>query len=123
MNLFKNEYYRWIESRGVGSRDIVASSPDSYISYLDTVSELLGKDISPVLLSSEQDVEKIARAIEGMRAPKTIRNFKSAMRQYAAMVRTETSKSKSTRVGYLLPQWPRSNQSNVSINNSSFVLS
>jgi hypothetical protein len=51
MILFKDEYYTWIESHGVGSRDIAASSPDSYISYLNTVSELVGKDISPALLS------------------------------------------------------------------------
>ncbi len=83
----KDEYYAWIESRGVGSNDLVASSPDSYVSYLNTVSALIGKDISPDILSTEEDVERIARSIEGRRAPKTITNYKSAMRQYVAMVR------------------------------------
>ena len=87
MIFHKGEYYAWIESRGVGSNDLVASSPDSYVSYLKSVSKLIGKDISPELLSTEEDVERVARSIKGLRAPKTITNYKSAMRQYVAMVR------------------------------------
>ncbi len=83
---FQRQYYEWIESQGVGSNDLVASSPDSYISYLKTVSKLIGRDISPDTLASETDVEAIAQSIKGRRAPKTIGNFKSAMRQYVAMV-------------------------------------
>ena len=82
----KHEYYAWIEARGVGANDVVASSPDSYISYLTTVSNLIGRDIAPDILASEADVERIARSIEGKKEPKTINNFKSAMRQYVAMV-------------------------------------
>jgi hypothetical protein len=82
----QHQYYEWIESRGVGSNDLVASSPDSYISYLNTVSDLIGRDISPAILSSESDIERIAQSIKGQRAPKTITNYKSAMRQYVAMV-------------------------------------
>jgi hypothetical protein len=88
MILHKNQYYAFITSRGVGSNDLVASSPDSYVSYLNTVSELIDKDISPALLSSEADVEELARSIRGQRAPKTINNYKSAMRQYVAMVQS-----------------------------------
>ena len=83
---FRQQYYEWIESRGVGANDRVASSPDSYISYLNTVSELIGEDISPRNLSSESDIETIALRITGRKAPKTINNYKSAMRQYVAMV-------------------------------------
>lgn len=90
MIVHRHQYYEWIESRGVGSNDIVASSPDSYVSYLNTVSELIGKDISPGNLSTEQDIERIAHSIEGLRAPKTIANYKSAMRQYVAMIRAGT---------------------------------
>jgi hypothetical protein len=86
MILHKNQYHTWITARGVGSNDLVASSPDSYVSYLNTVSELIGKDISPTVLSSEDGIEEIARSIKGRRAPKTITNYKSAMRQYVAMV-------------------------------------
>ncbi len=91
MIVHRSEYYAWIESRGVGSNDLVASSPDSYISYLNSVSKLIRKDISPELLSTEEDVERIARSMEGRRSPKTITNYKSAMRQYVAMVRAEIS--------------------------------
>ena len=87
MILYKSQYYAWITARGVGSSDLVASSPDSYISYLNAVSELIGRDISPAILLSESDVDRIAKSIEGRRASKTIINYKSAMRQYVAMVR------------------------------------
>ncbi len=86
MILYKSQYYAWITARGVGSNDLVASSPDSYVSYLNTVSDLIGEDISPSLLSSDADVDRIAMCIEGRKAPKTITNYKSAMRQYLAMV-------------------------------------
>ena len=86
MIFHRSEYYAWIESHGVGANDLVASSLDSYVGYLNSVSELIGKDISPELLSTEDDVERIARSIEGRKAPKTINNFKSAMRHYVAMV-------------------------------------
>jgi len=89
MILYKNEYYNFIQSRGVGSRDRVASSRDSYISYLNTVSKLIGKDITPAVLSSEDDILRIERMIEGQRSRKTIGNFKSAMRQYVAMINSE----------------------------------
>ena len=86
MIVHKETYYRWIEQRGVGSRDVVASSPDSYISYLNSVSDLIGKDISPSILASGRDIESIADEISGQRSQKTINNYKSAMRQYVAMV-------------------------------------
>jgi hypothetical protein len=87
MILHENQYYRWIQEQGVGLKDKVASSPDSYISYLNSVSKLLGTDISPAILSTEADVTSIARRIETLQAPGTIRNYKSAMRQYVAMVK------------------------------------
>src|SRR5687767_658105 len=82
----KQQYYEWIQQQGVGLKDKIASSPDSYISYLNSVSELLLQDISPAILSTEEDVLAIARTLEGRKAPATIRNYKSAMRQYVAMV-------------------------------------
>jgi hypothetical protein len=84
----QREYHEWIQQRGVGENDKVASSPDSYVSYLNGVSDLLGVDISARTLASEEDVLNIARTLEGKRAPGTIRNYKSAMRQYVAMVGT-----------------------------------
>jgi hypothetical protein len=86
MILHESAYYRWMHKQGVGRNDRVASSPASYVSYLNSVGRLLGTDISPRILSREEDVLRIARRLEGQRAENTIRNYKSAMRQYVAMV-------------------------------------
>ena len=69
----ESEYRRWITVIGVGAKDQVASSQDSYVSYLNSVSECLGCDISPELIASEEDVLRIARQIEGARSDGTIR--------------------------------------------------
>jgi hypothetical protein len=81
------QYRQWIVDRGVGQNDRVASSPDSYISYLNSVSESIGEDISPSLLSSEADVDKIANRITD-KANNTIQNYKTAMRRYVEMVQS-----------------------------------
>lgn len=86
MIVHQKQYYEWIQQQGVGLKDKIASSLDSYISYLNSVSELLLQDVSPAILSTEDDVLAIARKLEGRKAPNTIRNYKSAMRQYVAMV-------------------------------------
>lgn len=86
MIVHKNQYCAWIQQQGVGLKDKIASSPNSYISYLNSVSELLRQDISPAILATEEDVVTLGRRLEGLRAPNTIRNYKSAMRQYVAMV-------------------------------------
>lgn len=88
MIVHHRRYYEWIQRQGVGLKDQIASSPNSYISYLNSVSELLLQDVSPAILSSEDDVLAIARKLEGRKAPNTIRNYKSAMRQYVAMVQS-----------------------------------
>lgn len=83
----ESQYRQWIVDRGVGQNDRVASSPDSYISYLNSVSESIGEDISPSLLSSEADVDKIANRITD-KASNTIQNYKTAMRRYVEMVQS-----------------------------------
>jgi hypothetical protein len=82
----ERQFLDFIASRGVGSKDVVASSPASYLSYLNSVSKLICKDITPMLLNNEHDVREIATSISGKRKESTIRNYCSAMRQYAAMV-------------------------------------
>lgn len=82
----EREYLEFIQSKGVGSNDRVASSPASYISYLNSVSEILGTDITPSRLRSEADISFIIKEIEGERSPKTIRNYRTAMRQYIGFV-------------------------------------
>jgi hypothetical protein len=86
MIVHESSYLRWIQQQGVGNNDRVASSPRSYVSYLNSVSELIGSDMSPAVLHTEENVLGIARRLEGKRADATVRNYKSAMRQYVAMV-------------------------------------
>lgn len=81
-----NLYRDFIIEHGVGLNDHVASSPDSYILYLKSVSKLIGSDINPTILRSEADISNIARKLDGLRKQKTIRNYCSAMRQYIAFV-------------------------------------
>ena len=89
--MIKNErkFLEWIEKRGVGKNDFVASSTKSYISYLNTVSKLIGEDISEKNLYDENCVIEIAEKMRGMRSEKSISNYKSALRQYSNMVKKE----------------------------------
>jgi hypothetical protein len=80
---YENSYRQWVIENGVGSNDFVASSVDSYISYLNTVSKLIGEDISPSNCFNEDCVLKIALRLKGLRSDKSISNYKSALRQYA----------------------------------------
>lgn len=86
MILHKDQYLKFIQERGVGKRDRVASSPDSYVSYLNSVSRLIGKDLTPAILSTEADMLRISDELQGQRAPTTIGNYRTAMRQYVQMV-------------------------------------
>lgn len=86
---YKELYVRFITSRGVGSNDRVASSPKSYVSYLNGVSRLLNQDITAAMLRSEDDVSNVMRRLSGKRKEATLRHYQTAMRQYAAMVRSE----------------------------------
>ena len=103
MIIQKDDYYRWIQDQGVGAKDKVASSPDSYVSYLNSVSELLEEDISPHNLSSEKDVLRIARQLRGRRADGTVQNYKSAMRYYVAMIRNAATSENLSAVPELEP--------------------
>jgi hypothetical protein len=83
----ESQYRLWIVEHGVGQKDRVASSPDSYISYLNSVSKSLGEDISPSVLSSEADVDAIAARITD-KAVRTVQNYKTAMHHYVEMVKS-----------------------------------
>jgi hypothetical protein len=86
----EQEYLDFIIRQGVGRIDRAGSSPKSYISYLNCASKLIGEAISLRSVSNENDVLDIADRLKGKRAPGTIRNIKSAMRQYVAMLRTNS---------------------------------
>ena len=68
MIIHESSYRRWLAARGVGDRDRVASSPASYVSYLNSVSDLLGEDVSPTLVSHEADVQDILARLDGRRS-------------------------------------------------------
>ncbi len=87
---YKELYVRFITSRGVGFNDHVASSPKSYVSYLNGVSRLLNQDITPAMLRSEDDVSNAMRRLRGKRKEATLQHYQTAMRQYVAMVRNES---------------------------------
>lgn len=86
MILHQEIYLKFIQDKGVGKKDRVASSLNSYVSYLNGVARLLSRDITPDLLRSESDVETVARSLEGQRKSTTIDKYKTAMRHYVAMV-------------------------------------
>lgn len=88
---YENLYLEFIQKQGVGSNDVVASSGDSYVSYLRSVSRLIKSEINPTLLRNETDVINIANRLKGKRATKTIKNYCSAMRQYVAFVEQKKS--------------------------------
>jgi len=78
---FEKEYREFIQRQSLG-----ADTVDSYVSYLKSVSRIIDQDITPQLLRSERDVERIRAQIEDKRPAGSIANFRSAMRQYVAFV-------------------------------------
>lgn len=82
-------YVDFITRQGVGARDVVASSPNAYVSYLKGASSLLGIDIAPHVLRSDEDVDGLVSTLWGRRSDNTVRNYRVAMRQYVKMVRAE----------------------------------
>src|ERR1700722_16688672 len=82
----EQQYLEFIQDRGVDDNDQVASSTRSYISYLNSVSHIIDKEIGPDLLHSEEDVGNGVRECSGERKQATIQNYATAMRHYVAMV-------------------------------------
>jgi len=83
----EREYKEFLQKVGVGDHDVVVSSIASYISYLNSVSNILAMDISPETVASEEDVQGIVQKLDGKRAKTTIQNYQSALRRYAEMVK------------------------------------
>jgi len=81
----EKEYLEWIQRNGVGKKDKVASSPKSYISYLKSVSRLIGKDIFAEILFDENCVLVIENKLKDSQNKKSISKYKSALRQYVRM--------------------------------------
>jgi len=83
---YQNKYEEFIIENGVGANDVVADSVKSYISYLNSVSNHLEITVSPLTLSSENDIQNLAAQLEGKVSAKTIKNYRSAMAQYINMI-------------------------------------
>ena len=82
----QQQFESFIKAAGVGSRDKVADSVKSYISYLNSVSRHLGIEVSPTTLRSNTDISALEKSLQGKVSDKTIQNYKAAMHQYVSMV-------------------------------------
>jgi hypothetical protein len=87
MIFHEQQYREYLAKVGVGRNDNVASSIESYVSYLRSVSKILNIDISPSTVADEDDIQDIYQRLQKKRSEKTINNYRSAMRQYAEMVK------------------------------------
>ncbi|MCZ6362981.1 hypothetical protein, partial [Vibrio parahaemolyticus] len=85
---YEQDYRLYIERLGVGAKDTVASSVDSYVSYLKSVESYLNIEINPASLSNKsQEIDIVRKLIQlNVVTKKTVSNYRSAMRQYSNMV-------------------------------------
>ena len=88
---YESEYIRWIVDH-VGKYDKVTNTPLSYLSYLRSVSRRIKSLITPLNLSTEDDIEIISKNLNGLASVKSISNYKTAMNHYVEMVRTNDFK-------------------------------
>jgi len=87
---YQNMYLDHIASVGVGKNDKVASSQKSYVAYLNRVSKELAVDITPTLLRTESEVERIAAKLRRLKVnDRSVNNIAVAMRHYVDMVVTK----------------------------------
>ncbi len=87
MIVFEKEYIEYITGKGVGQNDNVASSPKSYVSYLNGVSRLIEQDIAPDTISDSNAINEIIILIGGRREESTLANYKTALRHYLRFLR------------------------------------
>ena len=89
------KYKKFIKACGVGSRDKVANSINSYVSYLKTVSRYLDIPINSETLASIDDPENLSKKLEETSLSKrTINNCRTAMRHYVSMVKSDVAKER-----------------------------
>ncbi|MBL7906307.1 MAG: hypothetical protein JNL22_14895 [Bacteroidales bacterium] len=83
---FEEEFLAWITSKGVGKKDVVASSTVSYISYLNSVSTLLQEDISPTNVFDQKCIDRIMAKIGGKRSLSSEAHYRTVLNHYVKMV-------------------------------------
>lgn len=86
MILHQDKFEKYIRAEGVGQNDKVADSVKSYVSYLNSVSRHLDIEVSPSSLRTPENIQNICLKLAGKVSEKTISNYRSAMKQYVAMV-------------------------------------
>lgn len=86
MILHQEKFEEYIKAEGVGQHDKVANSVKSYVSYLNSVSRHLDIEVSPSSLRTPENIQSMCIKLASKVSKKTINNYRSAMRQYIAMV-------------------------------------
>ena len=85
----EQDYRAWCRNRG-----LVDNTIGSYVSLLNTGSKRIGENISPLTLSSENDINRLLATLSQHPDlveinPDRLQDTKSAMRQYVAMVEAQ----------------------------------
>jgi len=86
----RKKFEQYISERGVGSKDKVADSVKSYVSYLNGVSKHLNIEINPDTLSTQSDIEELSSRLHGKVSPRTLHNYRTAMKRYIEMLQEGT---------------------------------
>ena len=87
---YQVEFKAWIRSRGVGSKNRIGDSIDSYVAYLRRASKELRMEIGPRTVRSRTDAETIKdRLLERGVTEGTARNCRTALNHYADMVQAK----------------------------------
>ena len=56
----RSVFKEWIRERGAGTRNQTGDSIQSYVTYLERVSRVLGMEVGPKTVRSRTDAERIA---------------------------------------------------------------
>jgi len=87
MIMYENEYRVYIAERGVGRNDKVASSINSYVSYLNGLSKLIGQDITPDIATNLDDISEMIAKLNGLKADSTLGKYKTAINHYMSFIK------------------------------------
>jgi 5-methylcytosine-specific restriction endonuclease McrA len=84
---YLEQFKLFIMSKGVGEKDRVASSVDSYASYLNSVANQLKINISPTTLGNQAQLESVKSQLLSQKTkPKTLGNLMTAAKHYVDMI-------------------------------------
>jgi len=72
-------------------------SAERYVVFLRQIADKTGTDITPRSLATEQQVEEFAAKLAPLYSEKSVKNYRSVMRKYVAMVMDRRPKSNGVR--------------------------